>query len=83
MWRTFRAADLFVLSSLSEGMPNVLLEALGLDLPCFGSRIPGIQDILLHEELMFDPQDEKAIADKVRHFFSNRTHSNYVVEDID
>ena len=33
------ASDLFVLPSLSEGMPNALLEALGLNLACMGSWI--------------------------------------------
>jgi glycosyltransferase involved in cell wall biosynthesis len=80
MWRIFRGADLFILSSLNEGMPNVLLEALGLDLPCLGSKISGIEDILQHEELMFDPRNEAAIADKVRQFFSDDQHSKNVIQ---
>ncbi len=79
MWRTFRAADLFVLSSLNEGMPNALLEAMGCNIPCLGSNIPGIRDILNYKELMFDPLDEKAIADKVRRFFSDFQYSNYII----
>ena len=47
-------------------MPNVILEALGIDLPCLGSNIPGINDILHYEELLFDPMDEEAIAQKIR-----------------
>jgi glycosyltransferase involved in cell wall biosynthesis len=79
LWKVFRAADLFVSSSLNEGMPNAMLEALGFDLPCIGSRIPGIIDILQHEELMFDPLDEEAIANKVRRVFSDIQYSNYIV----
>lgn len=71
LWRIYRAADLFVLPSLKEGMPNVMLEALGVNLPCIGSNIPGIRDILHYEELMFDPLDEKAISRKVFQFFSD------------
>jgi len=48
-----------------------LLEALGFDLPCLGSRIPGIIDILEYDELMFDPLDEHALADKIWKFFSD------------
>jgi glycosyltransferase involved in cell wall biosynthesis len=71
LWRIFRSADLFLLPSRSEGMPNVMLEALGCDLPCLGSRIPGIEDILQYEELMFDPMDEQTIVNKVRKLFSD------------
>ncbi len=71
LWKVFLGADLFVLPSKSEGMPNTMLEALGFDLPCFGSRVPGITDILHYEELMFDPLDEKTIADKIRQIFLN------------
>jgi glycosyltransferase involved in cell wall biosynthesis len=79
LWKIYLASDLFVLPSLSEGMPNVLLEALGCGIPCIGSDIPGIRDILCHEFLMFDPLDEKAIADKVRRFFSDFQYSNYII----
>jgi len=48
-----------------------LLEALGFDLPCLGSRIPGIIDILEYDELMFDPLDEHALADKIEKLFSD------------
>src|SRR4030042_1697377 len=80
VWKLFIAADLFVLPSLNEGMPNAMLEALGLDLPCLGSRISGVKDILQHEELMFDPEDEKDIVRKISRFFSDEQLSNHISE---
>ncbi len=71
LWKIYLASDLFVLPSLSEGMPNAMLEALGSGLPCTGSNIPGIKDILQYEELMFDPSDEKAITHKIERAFSD------------
>ena len=71
LWRIFRASDLFILSSKSEGMPNALLEALGFDLPCIGSDIPGIRDILKYDELMFDPLNGQNISDKIQQIFSD------------
>jgi glycosyltransferase involved in cell wall biosynthesis len=71
LWEIYHASDLFVLPSLNEGMPNALLEALGSDLPCLGSNIPGIKDILQYNELLFDPRDEIDLVNKIRRIFSD------------
>jgi glycosyltransferase involved in cell wall biosynthesis len=72
LWKAYGASDLFVLPSLNEGMPNAMLEALGWDLPCLGSDISGIRDILNYEQLIFDLYDEKALLDKIQQFFTDR-----------
>jgi len=77
--KIYLASDLFVLPSRNEGMPNVMLEAVGLDLPCFGSKVPGIASILKYDELMFDPLDEETLVDKVSRFFSDPQYSNYII----
>lgn len=43
------AADLFVLSSRYEGLPNVVLEALTLGTPCVAFRCPGGLDEVVRE----------------------------------
>jgi glycosyltransferase involved in cell wall biosynthesis len=72
LWKIYAASDLFVLSSLSEGMPNAMLEALGAGLLCMGSNIPGIRDILEYDELTFNPHDENALFAKIYQLFTDQ-----------
>jgi glycosyltransferase involved in cell wall biosynthesis len=72
LWQVFHAGDLFVLASRSEGMPNAMLEALGCDLPCLGSNIPGVKDILQYDELLFDPSDEGGLRKRIENILSDR-----------
>lgn len=44
------AFDIFTLTSIKEGLPTVLLEAGSAGLPCVGSAIPGIQEIITDME---------------------------------
>jgi glycosyltransferase involved in cell wall biosynthesis len=39
-------ADLFVLPSLAEGMPNVVLEAMGSGLPIVATQVPGSEELV-------------------------------------
>jgi len=71
LWRHFVAADLFILPSFREGMPNAMLEALGCDTSCMGSNIPGIRDILKYDDLMFDPLNQLSLNEKVTSYFSD------------
>jgi len=50
-----------------------MLEALACDLPCLGSNIPGIRDILKYRELMFDPLNGRDVCDRIRLFFTENT----------
>jgi len=45
----FQAADIFVLPSQSEGMPNALLEAMACGLACIATNVGGVIDIIQHE----------------------------------
>ena len=44
--REYRAADVFVFPSHFEGFPQALVEAAAVGLPCIGTRVGGIPDIL-------------------------------------
>lgn len=61
----YQAMDVFCLSSLREGLPNVLLEAMALETPAVATRIAGVPRLIEHEQngLLVEPNDEAALTD--------------------
>jgi glycosyltransferase involved in cell wall biosynthesis len=57
-------ADLFVLPSLTEGLPRSMIEAMARALPCVGSTAGGIPE-LLPADLMVAPGDAPRLAAKI------------------
>lgn len=63
-------ADLFVLPSLTEGLPRALLEAMALGLPCIGSNVGGIPE-LLPPNCLVPARNSIALADLIEGMLSN------------
>ena len=60
------ACDIMVAPSLFDSYPDVVLLALHAGIPVIGSRVGGIPDMLIHEDLLFPPRDGAAIASILR-----------------
>jgi glycosyltransferase involved in cell wall biosynthesis len=58
-------ADVFVLPSYQEGLPRAMIEAMARGLPCIGSWVGGIPELLSCEE-MVPPGDAVALARTIR-----------------
>lgn len=75
IYDTIRTGRLFVLSSDYEGMPNALLEAMALGMPCISTdcRPGGARALITDGENGFivPIKDEDALADKMRYVLSN------------
>ena len=46
----YRAADLFVTPSLSENLPNTIMEAMACGIPCVGFNTGGIPEMIDHRK---------------------------------
>ena len=60
-----KAIDVFVLSSIAEGLPRSLLEAMAARVPCIGTKVGGIPEILADGEFgyLVSPKDDDALAE--------------------
>ncbi len=59
-----RAADIFVLPSVREGMPNALLEAMASGTACIATRLEGVTDLLIEDGrngVLVPPDDVTAL----------------------
>lgn len=59
-----RGMDVFVLASVAEGMPRVILEAMAAGVPCVSTAVGGIPEMLDHGRLglLAPPRDAEGLA---------------------
>jgi glycosyltransferase involved in cell wall biosynthesis len=69
----YQALDSFVLSSLREGLPNVLLEAMALEVPVVATRVAGIPQLITDgaNGLLVPPSDVFALADSMQRLLTS------------
>jgi glycosyltransferase involved in cell wall biosynthesis len=63
-------ADLFLLPSRAEGLPRAMIEAMARGLPCIGSDVGGIPELLPPEDLV-SPGDVRGLARKISEVLSD------------
>ena len=73
----FKQSDLFVLSSLYEGMPNVVMEAMAHHVPVISTDVNGVSELLINKEsgIVIPPSDSYAISNSILEFFNEDKHT--------
>lgn len=63
----FAACDVFVIPSLSEGMPNAALEAMACAKPIVATNVGGLPEIVIDgvNGFLVKPKDPEALAEKI------------------
>jgi glycosyltransferase involved in cell wall biosynthesis len=69
--RALDRADLFVLPSRTEGLPRAMIEAMARGLPCIGSAVGGIPELISSDSLV-PPDDAPALAAKICEVLTDR-----------
>lgn len=79
VYELIAGADVMVVSSVEEGIPNVLVEAMAMGLPVISTSCGGVEELIIHgqEGWVVPPRDPKALASRIEAF------SNLSVEAIE
>ena len=60
-------ADIFILNSVSEGLPGALIEAMAAGLPCIATDIPGNRELVINKRtgLLIPVHDQQALMNAI------------------
>jgi glycosyltransferase involved in cell wall biosynthesis len=70
-----RQSSLLALSSVAEGLPNVVLEAMATGLPVVATDVGGLSEVVRHGETgwLVAPKDVAGLAKAISHLLANDT----------
>ncbi len=76
-----KGAEVLINPSLSEGLPNIVLEAMALRLPVIATMVGGVPELIIDGESGFlvPPADETALARAILRFFGGSENKNKIV----
>jgi glycosyltransferase involved in cell wall biosynthesis len=76
--RLFQAFDVFALSSIREGLPNVVLEAMALEVPVVATRVAGVPALIRDgsDGLLIEAGDMGSLAQALARLHANQSLRN-------
>ncbi len=77
MAELYASVDAFVLPSLSENLPNTIMEAMACGTPCVGFNVGGIPEMIDHKVngYLANYKDATDLAEGIRYVLSEDNHS--------
>lgn len=69
----FQMMDIYALSSITEGLPNTVLEAMAMEVPVVSTRVDGVAEVVDHqrEALLVPSRDSTQLAAAIRRLLEN------------
>jgi glycosyltransferase involved in cell wall biosynthesis len=76
-------SDIFVLPSLSEGIPNVVLEAMAVGLPVVATRVGGVPELISDGEngFLVPPKSSEKLAEKILLLLGNKSLRDHISQN--
>ena len=73
-------SDIFVLSSLWEGLPNAVMEAMAVGLPVVSTDVGGVQELIVHGDtgLLVSPGEPVALAQTLETLMVDRQRAKQI-----
>lgn len=73
MKEIMQASDIFLFTTLQEGLPRSMMEAMASGLPCVASRVRGNTDLLVDGKngFLVDVRDDSGFAEKIESLAAN------------
>ncbi|MEE8450753.1 MAG: glycosyltransferase [Thermoguttaceae bacterium] len=80
--RIIAAADLYALTSTTEGMPNSVMEAMALAVPVVATDVGGMKELVHHEQtgLLVASGDADQLAESIRSLLSDKDRARRLGE---
>ncbi|MBR3010288.1 MAG: glycosyltransferase [Prevotella sp.] len=71
VWDYLRESNMFVLASITEGLPRAMIEAMSQGLPCIGTEIGGITE-LIEKEMLVKKKDVLGLVKKIEMLLNDK-----------
>jgi len=76
-----KAFDAFVLPSVKEGFPWVMLEAMAAEVPVIATKVGAVPEIIENEKngLLVPPKNSEALAESIKRIFESQALSQEII----